>query len=125
MIDHLIRFDTEDLAKADAVVGAYCIDGAWRGDVCIPGVQVWQPSADNPDGSHNFDPRFFVIIALSQQDAALSALPGCILVADRDGALRGDPGFIKQSAIPADQLGSYALEPMFLGSGYPFGAALP
>lgn len=130
MIDHLVRFDSEDDARADATCGAYYVDGAWRGDCCIPGVVVWRP-ADNtqetvsgPDGDmvvtvrHPL-PYWYLLIALPVMNDALRNHPTCMIAADRDAAALGDPAYVIYSPVPPDQLGDYFVEPTFAGSRYP------
>lgn len=140
MIDHLIRFDSEEQARADAVVGAYFHankehpdGGSWDGARVIPDVKVWQPANDTtediegPGGEtvtvtrHTYLPYIYKLISLPEVDPALRDHPTCMLVADRDKAAAGDPSFIVYTPIPSGQLGSYALEPTFAGSHYPFG----
>ena len=135
-IDHLMRFDTEDAAKADAVVGAYFSPadaegpGAWRGDVCIPNVSVYALGAPGVDADGNpVENRvpfsgWYVVIALPALSAALRDVPGnaCRLIADREAAERGE-SFIRYVApdMTPDVLGTAHIEPLFAGSGYPFG----
>jgi hypothetical protein len=137
MIDHLMTFATEADAKADPVVGAYWIvdagsqgGGVWRPDICIPGVTVWNPAQDVTTTDANgfplithtpIDSNWRIIVALGQQSPALSALPQCHIVADRDAAVAGRP-FILQTALSQAQLSALMLEPTFAGSNYPFGA---
>jgi hypothetical protein len=78
------KFADEASAKADPIVGAYWADdqggGSWRGDVCIPNVQVWNPAQDTTasDGTvtHTFQTGFFIRIAgPALNTTALYALP--------------------------------------------------
>lgn len=62
------------------------------------------------------------MVSLPDQDAALTAHAGCMLVTDRDSANAGEP-FILHAPIPADQLDTYMLQPCFAGADYPFGRA--
>lgn len=128
MIDHLMRFDSEADAKADAVVGAYWMPGedeapgAWRGDVCIPNVAVFAL-----DGEERVSfSGWYIVLALPAVNAALRDAAGdaCRLIADRDAADRGE-SFVVYTApdLTPDILGSAHIEPLFAGSGYPFGLA--
>lgn len=138
IIDHLMRFETEADAKADPVVSAYWSPGegdepgAWRGDVCIPNVSVYALGAPGVDGEGNpVENRipfsgWYVVIALPVLSAALRDIPGnaCRLIADRDAAARGE-SFIRHTAAdltPGD-LAAAHVEPLFAGSGYPFGVS--
>lgn len=141
MIDHLLKFSTEDEAKADPVVGSYWTPakgkspGSWRADICIPGVQVWQPADDvtsqqkREDGStidvvtHSYLPFFYIAIAHGNADAKLQNHPNCVIVADRIAAERKE-AFMKFSALTAPELASHALAPMFAGTPYKFGEKL-
>ena len=123
IIDHLIRFPDE--ATARAVLPEYwtpALDdlpsGAWRGDVCIPGVSV-STEADGPF------PGWFIVIALPAVSATLRDLPdqACRLIADRDAANAGQ-SFLRYVAADMDPgaLASARVVPTFAGSTYPFGA---
>jgi len=67
----LYKFTDEASAKSDPAVGAFFITdtdtGAWRADVCIPNVQVWDPAQDTTasDGTvtHTYQSGFFIRIA--------------------------------------------------------------
>lgn len=130
MIDHLLRFASGAAAQTDAVVSAYYINGNWRGDVCLPNVQVWQPSADtqSTDGhgnkiiTHSYLPYWHIMISLPTLDQALRNHPACTIVADRDAANAGKPFILYTSIVAPDSLANYDLSPTFAGSGYPFGA---
>jgi hypothetical protein len=136
MIDHLLRFDTEAAAQADPVVGAYFVQGAWRGDICIPNVSVYavtgtQTITDPDTGtSYQADVRtpfsgWYIVISLSEISAALRDLPGnlCRMITDRDAANRGD-AFVRYVAPDVTQadLATAIVEPTFAGSRYPFGS---
>lgn len=137
IVDHLMRFESETAAKADPGVGAYWshaddeAPGAWRGDVCIPNVSVFALGTPTTDADGNVvTPHvpfsgWYVVIALPALSEALRDVPGnaCRLIADRDAADRGEP-FIRYTAadMTPDVLGAAHIEPLFAGSGYPFGA---
>jgi hypothetical protein len=80
MIDHLMTFASEAVAKADPVVGSYFANGEWRSDMCVAGVFVWAPA------SNTIDTNWRVIIAKAAPDPTLLSLPSCHLVADREAA---------------------------------------
>lgn len=120
--DHLLRFPDE--VTAQAALPEYWIapsenlpHGAWRGNVCIPGVSV-----STEDGPF---PGWFIVIALPAVSATLRDLPdsGCRLIADRDAANAGQP-FLRYVAADMDPgaLASARVVPTFAGSTYPFGA---
>jgi len=81
----LYKFTDEASAKSDPAVGAFFIvdtdAGAWRADVCIPNVQVWDPSQDTTAGdgtvTHSYQAGFwFIRIAgPALNTGALYALP--------------------------------------------------
>lgn len=142
MIDHLINFSDEVTAQADPVVGKYYTPasddgpGGWRGDCCIAGVSVYSvtgtTTVTDPDTGATYQqeirrpfPGWFIDIALGALDPALRALPGCILIADRDKAAVNDPTFLlyTQPGITQDELNAAHVEPTFAGSKYPFGDA--
>lgn len=119
MIEHLMRFDSEADAKADQIVGAYCIDDAWRGDVCFPGQIVWRPEddtvTDEGDVVHHPLPYFYITITSASIDAELRDHPACMVVWDREA---NAPIF---SRLTAEEMAGYVLEPVPAGSDYPFG----
>jgi hypothetical protein len=144
MIDYLFCFADQPTAQADPVVGAYWRagvndnPGSWRGDVCIPGVQVWNPAQDTttpatgPGGigtvnvvTHTYQPGWWIIIALPVRNAALDGLAALILTADRDLANAGEPmtSFVLYSKEPLSSIEGLMLAPTFAGSNYPFGNA--
>lgn len=121
--DHLLQFSDEATARAS--LSEYWItpsddlpSGAWRGDVCIPGVSV-STEAGGPF------PGWFIVIALPAVSATLRDMPdhACRLVADRDAANAGQP-FLRFVAADMDPgaLASAKMVPTFAGSTYPFGA---
>ena len=142
MKDHLVRFDTEVLAQAAAAkywipprtVNGQDEPGSWRSDICftprcytVNGTE--QITANMPDGSTRtfdrevrvYDPRFFLWVSLPEVDPDLAALPGCVIIADRDKCNAGDLAYIVQSAVDPENIGKYHIEPTVLGSNYPFG----
>ena len=141
MIDHLLRFNTEAAAQGDPVVGRYWTPasgdgpGAWRGDVCIPGVSCYAvtgtETVTDPQTGQSYQrevrsvfPGWWIVIALATLDPALRDLPGgaCRLIADRDAAGRGET-FVRYLASDIDpaSLAASRVEPSFAGSDYPFG----
>jgi hypothetical protein len=139
MIDHLMAFVDEAAARADSVVGAYWHSdgkggGSWDLSCCIPGIFVWAPANDTtsqvtgPGGQqvnvvthHACDGLWRMNIALPSKSSALAASSACHLIADRGAAIAGQP-FILQSVLNDVQLATLMLQPMFVGSNYPFGA---
>lgn len=124
MFDHILRFESE--AEAETALSAYRVESeegeTWRGDVCIPGAQVYRIV----DGEREYYSGWYIVIMERSLSAALRDLPGnaCRLITDRDAAERGDP-FILYAALDVTQemLGQARIEPVPLGSGYPFGSA--
>lgn len=139
MYDHLLNFPDEATAQADPVVGKYYtpasadVPGAWRGDCCIAGVSVYaitgtttvtdpQTGATYQQEQHSNFPGWFIVISLPALDPTLQALPGCILIADRDAANAGSPNFIRYSSVDQATLNAAHVSPTFAGSNYPFGS---
>lgn len=130
MIDHMGAFADEAAARADPAWGAYYVPdgaggGAWRGDVCVPGVSVWEPANDtivNGALTHQpYDSQWRLIVSLPAQSAALSA--SAELVADRAAAAAGHP-FLLQANLTVTQLAALTFQPQFSGMEvYPFGSA--
>lgn len=125
MIDHLLI--APDEATLIAVIGNtrhlwYAGDtdspAGWRGDVSFP--------VDITDNADPLNPvlltDYHLWVALPTQDMTLSALPNCVLVANRDAANAGQP-FILQTAFTQDQMNNYIISPVVAGSNYPFGSA--
>lgn len=82
MIATLINFPDEATAKADPVVGKYFIDNgdgtsSWRGDVCFPNTQVWNPANDTTDDdgnvTHKYESGWFIIIDDKTNQDAIAA----------------------------------------------------
>lgn len=120
MIDHLIRFDTEDDAKADQIIGSYwSAEAGWRGDICFP-CRVFTETTENEITVRQYLPYWYLWLALPELDTTVTALPHCMVAADREAADRGEP-FIKHSTIPPEDLGLYHVEPVIAGSNYPLG----
>lgn len=116
--DHLLRFPDEMTAQTALPEYWIAEAGAWRDDVCIPGVSVFTEA----DGMYA---GWFIVIALSALSATLRDLPdhACRLIADRDAANAGQP-FLRYVAADMDPgaLASARFVPTFAGSTYPFGA---
>ena len=139
MIDHLLNFPDE--AAAQVALPTYWVPatddspGAWRGDVCIPGVSVYAvtgtTTVTDPDTGQSFEQDvrqaysgWFIVVSRPMLDPALRDLPNnaCRLITDRDAADRGD-SFILYTAPDLDPavLSVAHVEPLFAGSDYPFG----
>lgn len=110
MIDHLIKFDTEQEAVEDSIVGLL-YDTGWDSSISLPGATVRYITTDT------LLPYWYIIIAKDTVDDSLSNHPNCVLVTDRDAAANGKP-FVISSVIPEDQLGDYQVSPVFAGSQY-------
>lgn len=117
MIDYLEKFASEDDAKADPVVGAYFVNGAWRDTVCVPGVKVWDSRLDvagtdadgNPIITHQFMPYWYVMIASDVPNDTLLNAASCALAVDWSG-----PTVLK-SDIPINQIAFYQVSPVIEG----------
>lgn len=128
MIDYLLTLADQNTAIADPVVGAYYNDG-WRGDIVFQPIQIWQPANDvtgtdgdgNPITTHTYLVGFSLIISSNARVPALDTHPATQLVTDRNKALAGKP-FVIQSIFTDAQLATYMLQPVPMGSNYPFGA---
>jgi hypothetical protein len=127
MIDYLFAFASEVAAQADPVIGAYYIPaspdgpGQWRGDICIPNVQVIVIATGLP-----LDSQWRLIIALPQRVSALDNHPDVVLIADRDAANAGaaPSQFVLYSVVPASAWPTLQISPVFAGSNYPFGTSV-
>ena len=117
MKDHLIRFNSE--AEAVAALPQYRVEteegSAWRGDITVPGVVVYENDVALP--------YWYILIALPEQSAALTAIPTCMIVADREATIAAGHPVVLHSAIPVEAWSLYRAEPMPAGSNYPFGVS--
>lgn len=119
-IDHVMKFASEAEAKADPVVGTYWQasnaddPGSWDTSICIPNQNVTQIS------TASVLPYWYISIARSEIDPVLRDHVACVLITDREAALRGAQ-FVLFTSLPADQLGDYSIQPVPAGSNYPFG----
>lgn len=145
MIDHLLRFDSEDAARA--ALPEYWIPasddgpGQWDGSRCIPNagcpaLRVYkitgQTTITDPETGQSYqqDIRelfsgWFINVALVALSPELRDLPSgaCRIIADREAAAAGDPNFIRFVAtdIEPEVIAEAHVEPMPLGARYPFG----
>jgi hypothetical protein len=136
MIDHLLAFPDEATAQADPIVGQYFIPaeqptatkkrgaraattGSWRGDCCIPGVLLWDPAADVQTVHTPYDSQWRIMIALAETDSKLLRHADCEMVADRRIA-SPDRSHIIYSTFTQDEINTLMLQPVFMGSTYPF-----
>ena len=118
--DHLLRGDDE--AAMRATLPEYWVppsddtpDGAWRGDVCIPGAQVYVRNGD----TREYFSGWFLIVSLPAVSPALRDLPGnaCRLIANREAA---QVVYVAPDITPG-ALAAAVIEPLFAGSQYTFG----
>lgn len=126
MIDHLRRYDTEADAIADPLVADYRTEDGWDTSRVIPGCKVYTVTGTTKDGEGNevevreYLPYWYLWIAVPE---VIEALKGrCIIIADREKALAGDPAFIIDTLMAPETLPLYHIEPVIAGSRYPFGA---
>ena len=138
MIDYIFAFADQTTAQADPQVGAYFINGAWRGDVCIPGLGVSVLGTGQPmtgtDLNGNtttwtgpnapLDALWRILISLPAQDSTLASSAGLEVMADRDVAQAGGAlsDYVLWSSIPLTNLAALSVSPQFAGSNYVFGA---
>lgn len=140
MYDHLMRFETENDAKADPVMAAYWHagqdeePGSWDTSRCIPGVSVYAVTGtetvdDGQGGEYEREVResysgWFINVALPVMSAELRDVDGnaCRLIASREAADLGQPFlvYVAPDMVP-EILGEARVEPTFAGSNYPFG----
>ena len=139
MIDYILAFPDQPTAGADPVVGVYFVNGAWRGDVCIPGLAVTVLGTGQPmtitmqDGSTQtvpgpdqpLDALWRIAIGLPARAPVLDTHPSLEIVADRDLASSGAPlaSYILYSNVPLDNLKLLAVSPSFAGSDYVYGGS--
>lgn len=118
MIDYLRKFTDEASAKADPVVGAYFVNGAWRGDRVIPDTKVWNINNDvagtSPDGdptvTHTYDAGWFITISEDVDVPALRADASCVLAVDWSG-----PSVLAANPPAGTQAKDYRVSPVFAG----------
>lgn len=118
MIDHVLAFATEAVARSDPVVGVYYTTdrygSRWNGASCLTGLLLWDPTQDVGGVHMPYDSNWRILIALPQQDASLTSHAAMNIVADRDA------GTVLASIWTPAQLAGLMLQPTFLGSDYPF-----
>jgi hypothetical protein len=124
ILDHLIKWD----AEADAIAAlpqffTEDLDGGkhLRGDVAF-WTRVFTVDGLDGDGNEirSYLPYVYTWVCTGGPDADLMALPNCMIVADREKAQAGEQ-FILHMAIPPQEMLLYFVEPVILGSNYPFG----
>lgn len=127
MIDYLLVHPTEAEAAAAPQLAAYRVGDAWDLSRIIPGVAVYRiagtETVTDPETGATWEREtreplvgWFLVLALDDRDPALDASPACVLIADRDS------GTILHTITTAEDLATLGIEPVFAGSGYPFGA---
>lgn len=126
MMDHMLRFASEDAARA--ALPAYCADGQWDGSRTIPGVSiitaeaVWDGEAlVSPEAVL---PGWWIVVSLDAVSAALRDLPGgaCRFVADGDAASRGEPWWVYLAPdLDVGLLATARVSPVFAGALYQMG----
>lgn len=126
MIDHLLRFPNE--AAAIVACSQFRPAEGWDTSQVVPGCRVYivtgtstDPETGAPVEVREYLPYWYLWVALPALDEALTAMPECMIAADREAAGRGEP-YALFSRIPAENLPSYFVEPVIAGSRYPFGA---
>ena len=129
MIDHLIKAadEADFLAMMNGHLG-FAADNL-RDDISHSCQVFMRPTVtEQVDETGEFVvnrnpmPYYYRWIALPGEDGFLAALPSCIIIADRAAAERGDP-FVLYATLPAVDLDVYMIEPVVMGSRYPFGRA--
>jgi hypothetical protein len=124
-VDNLFLCDNEAQAIADPILGAYYTSweaseegpagGAWRGDVCIPGVTVDQIVPDEPDPETG-EPRtklqrwpYWYLIVSADVEALISH-PRNILAIDWDANAT-----LNKSLPEGTTLADFVVSPYFAG----------
>lgn len=123
MIDYLFRFTSE--AETIAALPGYHITNKWRSDYVVPVRIITQEAQWN-----NIDPDnplqimqeetangFWLAIAQPETDAALWALPECMIEADRGGKTRQSA--ILRTRLSNDIPSGARIAPVFEGVDYP------
>ena len=137
MIDYILAFPDQPTATTDPVVGVYFVNGAWRGDVCIPGLAVTVLGTGQPmtitmqDGSTQtvpgpdrpLDALWRIAVGLPHRVPELDSHPALEIVADRDLSNAGAPleTYVLWSNVPLANLKLLAVSPAFAGSSYVYG----
>ena len=142
MIDHFVHFVDEAAARANPVMGAYWVEGddlgpgAWRGDVVIPALSVYQvtgtETVTDPETGVSYQRElreyyagWFATVALADLDDGLRSLSW--IVADRTAAEAGESNFVLYLSpeLSGTDLDSVKVSPLFAGANYPFHRAAP
>lgn len=118
-IDYFLRFANENAALT--AFQNFTNRTEWPLDYCLPGIQIWQSSLDNADGSHNYVSGFIVMCSFKRVIPALVNLAQVQIVIDRDLARQRAAGAVIKSNVSNAVLQDLRFSPVVAGSDYPFG----
>lgn len=122
IFDYIIRAESE--AAAIDLLPEYYEGGAWRGDICLPNQEAYTLSGEERIKLPGW---YMTIMRDYSFDSRLRNLPGNALriIADRESAVQGKPFLVYVAPdVTMEMLDQMRIEPVPLGSNYPFGAAL-
>ena len=121
-IDYFAKWNSETEAKQDAyrLRQYFGSDGGtivkdWYLHQFSPNVQVWRPSQDNTDGTHNYLTGWFGILSLDHIESVIINDNSLAFALNRDG-----PPYVVKNNIGAI-INDVAVSPIFAGSHYPLG----
>lgn len=128
-IDHLLAFDTEAAALA-TLPAPFVHDGAFNLSCVFPGLALvtqaatWDAEGNAITPQTLIDARFWLLVSIEAEapDAALIALPGHIIAANRELALAGQAFIYPQGlgASPEAIASVVRIDGLPAGSAYPF-----
>ena len=119
-IDYFLKFTDE--ASGLAALQSFTGQSTWPMDYCVPGIQAWRDSQDNPDGTHNYISGFIVICSFKVERPALTNNAAVQIVVDRDKAKLRQAGAVLKSNFTNIILQDIRFSPIIAGSDEPWGA---
>lgn len=122
MIDYFLKFTSETAARTGLKSYNRNQSVDWEADdVMVRNVQVWRPSQDNPDGTHNYLSGYYLLVCLSDVDQTALGFTQVQVVIDRDLASAGQPGAVVKSNLTQAVLQDIMFSPVPAGANYPWG----
>lgn len=119
MIDHLIR--CADMDEWAAVREQYALhDGNSHYARVYTIGSATDPETGQATAVREYLPYDYVWASLPQLSEAIRNDARCMIVADAEAAERG-AAFVLQCALPPEEFAQYFVEPVRMGSRYPFG----